>query len=100
MCKLISDSSIKRIKGKNRPIKNENERALILSVMEFVDYVIISSEDTPYNLIKKIQPNILIKGGDYKIENVVGSEFAKETLIIPFVDGYSTTSTIEKINNQ
>lgn len=94
---LNSDASIKRIKGDNRPIKDEAERALILSVMEFVDFVVIFNEDTPYNLIKRIMPDVLVKGGDYQIENVIGREFAKETILIPCVEGYSTTSTIEKM---
>jgi len=96
---LNSDLSVKRLKGESRPIKDENERALILSVMEFIDYVIIFSEDTPYKLIKKIQPDILAKGGDYNIEDIVGREFAGQTVLIPFVEGYSTTKTINKMNN-
>ena len=65
--------------------------------MEFIDYVVTFEEDTPYETIKKIKPDILVKGGDYDIENIVGREFAKETKTIPFVDGYSTTSTINKM---
>jgi D-beta-D-heptose 7-phosphate kinase/D-beta-D-heptose 1-phosphate adenosyltransferase len=94
---LNSDSSVKRLKGAERPIKEEDERALILSSMEFIDYVVTFEEDTPYETIKKIKPDILVKGGDYDIENIVGREFAKETKTIPFVDGYSTTSTINKM---
>lgn len=94
---LNSDSSVKRLKGAGRPIKEEDERALILSSMEFIDYVVTFDEDTPYETIKKIKPDILVKGGDYDIENIVGREFAKETKTIPFVDGYSTTSTINKM---
>jgi len=94
---LNSDSSIKRLKGPERPIKAEDERALILCSLEFIDYVVIFDEDTPFLTIKKIHPDILVKGGDYKVENVIGKEFAKETILIPFVDGYSTTSTINKM---
>jgi D-beta-D-heptose 7-phosphate kinase / D-beta-D-heptose 1-phosphate adenosyltransferase len=94
---LNSDKSIKRLKGLERPIKKEDERSLILSALEFIDYVVIFDEDTPFNTIRSIQPDILAKGGDYKIEDVVGREFAKETVLISFVEGYSTTSTINKM---
>lgn len=94
---LNSDSSIKRLKGEERPIKDQDERALILSSLGFVDYVVVFDEDTPYDIIRKIHPDILVKGGDYKIENVVGREFAKETVLIQFVQGYSTTETINKM---
>lgn len=94
---LNSDSSIKRLKGQERPIKDQDERALILSALEMVDYVTIFEDDTPYNLIEVVKPDVLVKGGDYLPENIVGREFARETVIVPFVDGYSTSSTIEKI---
>lgn len=96
---LNSDSSVKRLKGESRPINNERDRAIILSALECVDYIIIFNEDTPFELIKNLKPDILVKGGDYKIENVVGREYAKETMIIDFVDGYSTTKIIKNINN-
>lgn len=96
---LNSDSSVKRLKGESRPINNEKDRAIILSALECVDYIIIFNEDTPLELIKNLKPDILVKGGDYKIENVVGREYAKETMIIDFVDGYSTTKIIKNINN-
>lgn len=96
---LNSDSSVKKLKGETRPIKDEDERSLILSVIEFIDYVVIFSDETPYDLIKIIQPDVLVKGGDYDIENIVGREFAKETMLISFVEGFSTTSTIEKMKN-
>lgn len=96
---LNSDSSVKRLKGESRPINNEKDRAIILSALECVDYIIIFEEDTPLELIKNLKPDILVKGGDYKIENVVGREYAKETMIIDFVDGYSTTKIIKNINN-
>lgn len=97
---LNSDSSVKRLKGESRPINNEKDRAIILSALECVDYIIIFNEDTPLELIKNLKPDILVKGGDYKIENVVGREYAKETMIIDFVDGYSTTKIIKNINNK
>lgn len=95
---LNSDSSVKRLKGENRPINNEEDRAIVLSALECVDFVIIFDEDTPFELIKKLKPDILVKGGDYKLENVIGREFAKETILIDFVDGYSTTKIIKNIN--
>ena len=96
---LNSDSSVKRLKGESRPINNEKDRAIILSALECVDYIIIFDEDTPLELIKNLKPDILVKGGDYKIENVVGREYAKETVLIDFVDGYSTTKIIKNIND-
>lgn len=95
---LNSDLSVKKLKGENRPINNEEDRAIVLSSLECVDYITIFNEDTPLELIKIVKPDILVKGGDYKIENVVGREFAKETILIDFVDGYSTTKTIKNIN--
>lgn len=94
---LNSDSSVKKLKGEFRPIVGEDERAAVLSALEFVDAVVIFNEDTPENLIKYINPDVLVKGGDYKIENIVGRQYAKETKVIPFVDGYSTTGIIDKI---
>ena len=96
---LNSDLSVKRLKGENRPINNEEDRAIILSALECVDYVVIFDEDTPFELIKNLKPDILVKGGDYKLEDVIGREFAKETILIDFVDGYSTTKTIKNIHN-
>lgn len=94
---LNSDKSVKRLKGPERPVKNQDERATILSALEMVDYVIIFNDDTPYAILEKIKPNVLVKGGDYKIEDIVGTEFSQETFVIPFIDGYSTSSTIRKI---
>lgn len=94
---LNSDASVKRLKGEERPVKNQDERALIMSALEVVDFVVVFNEDTPYNILEKIRPDILVKGGDYKAEDVVGRDLAQETVIIPFVNGYSTTSTIKKI---
>lgn len=92
-----SDDSVKRIKGENRPINNEYDRATLLSSLASVDYVTIFSEDTPYELIKKIAPDVLVKGGDYTEEDVVGREFTKKVELVPFVKGYSTTKSIEKM---
>ncbi len=94
---LNSDSSVKLLKGNDRPVNNENDRAYILSNLKSVDYIIIFNEETPYNLIKTIKPDILVKGGDYKISEVVGREFADETIVLPFIEGYSTTQLINKV---
>lgn len=96
---LNSDNSVKRLKGNDRPINNETDRAIVLSALECINYISIFDEDTPLELIKIVKPDILVKGGDYKIEDVVGREFAKETVLIDFVDGYSTTNIIKKINS-
>ncbi|SNR60774.1 bifunctional D-glycero-beta-D-manno-heptose-7-phosphate kinase/D-glycero-beta-D-manno-heptose 1-phosphate adenylyltransferase HldE [Desulfurobacterium atlanticum] len=97
---LNSDDSVKRIKGKDRPINRQEDRAELLASLEFVDYVVIFDEDTPYNLIKEIKPHVLVKGGDYKLEEIVGREFAKKTITLPFIEGYSTTFLIEKMRNR
>lgn len=94
---LNSDESVKRLKGENRPINSQDDRAYILSALECVDYVVIFDEDTPYELISKIKPDILVKGADYEGKEVVGSDIAKETKLVTFVDGKSTTQTIDKI---
>ena len=93
---LNTDSSIKRIKGNDRPINNQNDRKIMLESLDFVDEVILFDEDTPEQLIKNIKPDIITKGGDYTIETVVGHELAK-VVIIPTVENYSTTNTITKL---
>ena len=94
---LNSDLSVKKLKGENRPINNQDDRAYILSALKSVDYVVIFGEETPYDLIKKVQPDTLVKGGDYEGKVVVGSDIAKEVRLVDFVDGKSTTQTIGKI---
>ena len=95
---LNSDASIKRLKGDSRPINDEDARSAVLAALEAVDYIVIFTEDTPLNIIRTIAPDVLVKGGDYAIENIVGREYAKETVTIPFVDGFSTTKTISAIS--
>ena len=99
-----SDDSVRRLKGPDRPVNSEQDRAEMLCAMGFIDYVVIFSEDTPYELIKKIQPDVLVKGGDYKPEEVVGKDIVEarggELKLIKFVDGKSTTNIINKINHQ
>ena len=94
---INSDSSVSKLKGPNRPINSENDRAYILAALESVDYVVKFNEDTPYELIKIIQPDTLVKGGDYKGKNIVGSDIAKKLELVDFVEGKSTTETISKI---
>ncbi|WP_305862799.1 D-glycero-beta-D-manno-heptose-7-phosphate kinase [Helicobacter cholecystus] len=94
---LNSDSSVRALKGENRPINSQEDRAFLLASLECVDYVIIFDELTPYELIKSISPKILVKGADYKGKEVVGSEFAQEVKLIDFVEGKSTTNLIKKI---
>lgn len=94
---LNSDKSVALLKGINRPINSEKDRAYILAALEVVDYVVIFDEDTPYELIKMIQPNILVKGGDYKDKKIIGQDLVDELRIVEFIDNKSTTKTIEKI---
>ena len=100
---LNTDASVKRLKGPSRPINDEYARAIVLAGLEFVSAVVLFDEDTPYNLIKAVQPDVLVKGGDYKPEDIVGYDIvtAKGGRVetIDFVDGYSTTRTIEKSRN-
>ncbi len=91
---LNSDSSVKKLKGNNRPINNESLRKEILEALQCVDEVIVFEEDTPYNLIFKIKPDIIVKGGDYTHDEVVGNGIA-EVRIFKFVDGHSTTNILK-----
>lgn len=95
---LNSDSSVRALKGPSRPVNVEADRAYILAALESVDYVVMFSDETPYDLIKNVAPDILVKGGDYEGKTVVGAEFAGELRLVNFVDGKSTTATIERIN--
>ena len=100
---LNSDHSIQSLKGENRPIENENSRAILLASLSFVDAVVLFSEETPLNLISVLKPNILAKGGDYKIESIVGHNIVQknggQVILIPFLDGFSSTTIINKIKN-
>lgn len=93
---LNSDKSVSRIKP-GRPINPQGHRAEVLSSLEMVDYVTLFDEETPYELIKFIKPDVLVKGGDWEKEDIVGSDIAKETRSLPYVKGISTTKLIEKI---
>jgi len=97
---INSDQSVKRLKGPSRPINNQEDRKKVLQALRCVDEVIIFDEDSPYELIKKIQPDILTKGGDYTPEKVRSRELVKELIIVPFKDGYSTTNLVNRIKNE
>lgn len=98
-----SDSSVKKLKGPSRPLQNENDRAEILSSLACVDYVVIFSEETPLKLIEEISPQILVKGGDWKPEQIVGSQHVLarggKVFSLNFIEGRSTTKIIEKSKN-
>lgn len=98
---LNSDDSVKRLKGKDRPFQDQYSRALILASFQFTDFVCIFTEDTPYDLIKLVQPDILVKGNDYKVEEIVGYDIVKakkgQVITIDFLQGFSSTATIHKI---
>ena len=98
---LNTDSSVKRIKGPSRPVNDEKARAVVLAALEFVDAIMFFDEDTPYNLIKRVQPDVLVKGKDYKAEDIVGYDIVTnkggKVETIELVEGFSTTKTIEKM---
>ena len=95
---LNSDGSVRRLKGVKRPVVDERSRAKLLSELESVDYVTFFHEDTPYELIKEIRPDILIKGGDYRLNEIVGRNLVKKVVRFPVVEGYSTSGLISKIS--
>ena len=98
---LNTDKSVSEIKGKNRPIQDQKSRAVILASMQFVDAIVYFSDPTPYELIKAIQPDILVKGADYKPEEIVGYDIVKakggEIKTLKFLEGYSTSAIEKKI---
>jgi D-beta-D-heptose 7-phosphate kinase/D-beta-D-heptose 1-phosphate adenosyltransferase len=97
---INSDASVKRLKGPTRPIQIENDRAEILAALGCVDFTVIFTEDTPENLIQKVRPDILVKGGDWKISDIVGAPFVQsyggQVMSLQFINGKSTTKLIEK----
>lgn len=99
---LNSDASVKKIKGEDRPLNKEIDRAKVLAALSSVDYVTIFSEPTPEKLIKQLKPDILAKGGDWKIKDIIGGDFVisrgGRVVSIPFVKGYSTTSLIKRMS--
>ena len=96
---LNSDYSIQKIKGLNRPINNQSIRKLILESFRDIDKVILFDDETPYELIKEIKPDLLVKGGDYKSDQIIGSDIVKETIIFPYKDGKSSTSIIQSCHD-
>lgn len=99
---INTDSSVKRIKGDNRPLVNQDDRAAIVASLEMVDAVILFDDDTPRKIIRCLAPDVLVKGGDYSVEQVVGAEevekYGGRVCIVPIVSGYSTTILKDKID--
>lgn len=97
-----ADASVKRLKGESRPVNNQNSRALVLASLVMTDAVIVFEEDTPYDLITAIMPDVLVKGGDYTIETIVGAKEVMaaggKVIIAPILEGFSTTGIIEKMS--
>ena len=96
---LNSNKSVAAIKGNSRPINSEEDRAYILAALEAVDYVVVFNENTPINLIKAIKPHILVKGGDYEGEKVVGEDIVNELKLVSFIGGKSTKKKKKKIQD-
>ena len=98
---LNSDQSIQKLKGEDRPIIDEQSRAILLAALSFVDAIVLFSEETPLKLIIDLLPDVLAKGGDYEIETIVGHQIIQnnggEVRLVPFVDGFSSTKIIDKI---
>jgi rfaE bifunctional protein nucleotidyltransferase chain/domain len=101
---LNSDSSVKKLKGEDRPVNNETDRAFVLGNLKCVDAIVIFREETPYDLIKDVKPDFLVKGGDWKEDQIVGSDIVKgyggKVISLKFVDSYSTSNIIERIKKQ
>ena len=101
---LNSDISVRRLKGAGRPVNNQEDRALVLAGLASVDYVLIFEEDTPYKLIKGLEPDILVKGGDWSVERIIGRDVVwdrgGQVQSIPLLKGYSSTAIIERIRAQ
>lgn len=98
---LNTDASVKRLKGENRPLNDEASRALVMAAQLFVDAVVLFDENTPLELIQQLKPDVLVKGGDYTQETVVGNDFVKSyggsVVIVPTLEGFSTTGIIDRM---
>ncbi len=98
---LNTDASVRKLKGPARPLLDEQSRALTLAALGFVDAVVLFDEETPYELIKRIKPQVLVKGGDYQVEDIVGYDIVKagggQVITIPLTEGFSTTGIIQKM---
>lgn len=101
---LNSDESVHRLKGPTRPVNGEKERAFVLAALACIDYVVIFGEDTPKELIETVIPDVLVKGGDYDLSNIVGADFVTRNggtvTTIPFVEGFSSTHIIEQLKTE
>jgi rfaE bifunctional protein nucleotidyltransferase chain/domain len=100
---INSDKSVKQIKGPARPVLPESDRCELLGAMEMVDFVILFNEPDPYDLIAAIQPDVLVKGGDWNSEKIIGADLVEEgggrVVVVPYIKGFSTTEIIERIRN-
>ena len=98
---LNSDASVRRLKGPTRPVRNENERAQVVAALEAVDAVVVFEEDTPFELVRALQPDVIVKGGDYSCDTIVGADIVRarggRVVVVPLQAGQSTTSIIEKM---
>lgn len=101
---LNSDASVRRLKGDSRPVNDQQARAAVLAALSFVDAVVIFDQDTPLELITAVQPDVLVKGGDYEADKVVGADIVRkgggEVKIVPLVKGHSTSATISKTSGK
>jgi len=97
---LNADDSIRRLKGPTRPINNVDERSTILAQFDFIDYIIIFEEDTPLNLLKILQPKVMVKGGDYKKDEIIGAEYSDNVILFNFIENKSSSLVIKRINEQ
>jgi rfaE bifunctional protein nucleotidyltransferase chain/domain len=100
---INSDQSVKQIKGPTRPVLPESDRCELLGAMEMVDFVVLFNEPDPHNLISAIRPDVLVKGGDWHTEKIIGSDLVEEAggrvVVVPYIKGFSTTEIIERIKN-
>lgn len=101
---LNSDDSVRRLKGPSRPINGEKERAFVLAALTCVDYIVVFEEDTPKELIETVRPDVLVKGGDYALDQIVGADFVTRNggsvTTLPFVEGFSSTRIIEQLKTE
>lgn len=100
---MNSDASVRRLKGENRPVHSQEYRKFMLSAIRYIDYVTIFDEDTPEDLITHLAPDVLVKGGDYNIDTIVGAKHVQDyggrVLVFKYIDGYSSTLEIERLKN-
>ena len=101
---LNSDDSVRRLKDPSRPINGEKERAFVLAALSCIDYVVVFEEDTPKKLIETVRPDVLVKGGDYALDQIVGADFVTRNggtvTTLPFVEGFSSTRIIEQLKTE